>query len=287
MGYTIWSPTSFLLFFQVTVYTPCFYQLTFDLAEPLDNKTFPVSVTFSGNKAQIGGDDIYGAALLSNCKMTPNRLISSFMVQDKIFQFDTHTMSSISSNPKRVCLCENGVPVCATDINVYNIFSNLFDNQTKFLYNYHNVSVTPGEKFNLSVALVGNDFGLVTGGVYALERTGEDKSFFFSLGQKLQPITVLNCTDIEYAVHPVNESTTTVDLILSTDTNSASIQLVVFQTPFSFDYPTSIRKYFNENEITAQLLTAPVFVRITILSCPLGQTLTKEKIDQCQCQPYT
>ena len=269
---------------SITAYPPCFYQLTFDLAEPLDNQTLPVSVTFSGNKARRGGHDIYGAALQSNCKMTPNRQIGSYMVKDKVFQFDTRTLSSISSSPKRVCLCENGVPMCVTDINL-NTSSNFFGPQ--FMYNYHNVSVTPGEKFNLSVALVGNDFGLVTGGVYALDTSGEDKTFFFSSGQNLQPITDLNCTDIEYAVHPVSENTATVDLILSTDTNSASIQLVVFQTPFSFDYPTSIRKYFNENEITAQLLTAPVFVRITILSCPLGQTLTKEKIDQCQCQPYT
>ena len=272
---------------SITAYPPCFYQLTFNLAEPLNNQTLSVSVNFSGNKAQKGGDDIYGAALQSNCKMTPNRQISSYMVQDKIFQFDTRTLSSISSNPKRVCLCENGVAMCVTDISLNinrNTSSNFFGPQ--FMYNYHNVSVTPGEKFYLSVALVGNDFGLVTGGVYALDTSGEDVSFLFSSGQNLQPITNLNCTDIEYAVHPVNESTTTADLILSTDTNSASIQLVVFQTSFSSDYPFSIRKYRNENEITAQLLTAPVFVRITILPCPLGLILTKEKLDQCQCQPY-
>ncbi len=270
---------------SITAYPPCFYQLTFDLAEPLDNQTLPVSVTFSGNKARTGGHDIYGAALQSNCKMTPNRQISSYMVQDKIFQFDTRTLSSISSSPKRVCLCKNGVPVCVTDISVYNTFSNLFGNQTKFLYNYHNISATPGEKFNLTVALVGNDFGLVTGGVYALDRTEEDASFLFSPGEKLQQITDLRCTDIEYAVHPVSENITTVELLLATDSISASIQLVMFQPSLAVDYPMSIRKYLNENEITAQFLTAPVFVRITILPCPLGLILTQEKFDPCQCKP--
>ncbi len=59
----------------------------------------------------------------------------------------------------------------------------------------------------------------------------------------------------------------------------------MFQTAFSFDYPDSIRKYFNENETTAQLLNAPVFVRITILPCPLGQSLTNETYEKCECQP--
>ncbi len=269
VGGAIWitSELPLSVYAAQTNYPPCFYQLTSDLAEPLDKQTLPVSITFSGNKARTGGDDIYGAALQSNCKMTPNRQIRSYMVQNKIFQFDTPTLSSISSNPKRVCLCKNEEPVCV------------------HVTNYVTVSVTPGEKFNLSVALVGNDFGLVTGGVYALDTSGEDESFFISPGQNLQQITNLRCTDIEYSVHPVRENTATANLILSTDSFSASVQLVLFQTAFSSDYTDSIRKYFNENEITAQLLTAPVFARITILPCPLGQSLTKEKYEQCQCLP--
>ncbi len=266
---------------STTAYPPCFYQLTFDLAEPLGNQTLPVSVTFSGNKARTGGDDIYGAALQSNCKMTPNQQIDSYMVQDKIFLFYNRTPSSITSSPKRVCLCENGEPLCVTDM---NLNTTSYGAQTELNYDYE-TSATPGEKFNLSVALVGNDFGLVTGGVYALDTSGEDVSFLFYPGEKLQPITDLRCTDIEYSVYPVRENTATANLILSTDSNSASVQLVVFQTPFSFDYPDSIRKYFNENEITAQLLNAPVFVRITILPCPLGQSLANETFEQCKCQP--
>ena len=256
-------------------YPPCFYQLAFDLTEPLD-QTLPVSVTFSGNKAQTGGDDIYGAALQNNCKMTPNRQIGSYMVKDKIFKFDTRTLSSISSSPKRVCLCENGVPVCVTD-------SNLLDTAN----NYLNVSVTPGEKFYLSVALVGNDFGLVTGGVYALDRTGEDESFLISPGQNLQQITDLSCTDIEYSVHPVSDYTKTNEgLLLSTDSISASTQRVISQRNFFLDrYRTSVQRYLSEAEITNFILTAPVFIGIAILPCPLGMSLTNNTYKTCQCQP--
>ena len=257
-------------------YPPCFYQLTFDLAEPLDNKTIPVSVTFSSNKAQIGGDDIYGAALQNNCKMTPNRQISSYMVQDKIFQFDTRTLSSISSSPKRVCICENEVPVCVTD-------SNLLDTAN----NYLNVSVTPGEKFNLSVVLVGNDFGLVTGGVYALDRTGEDERFLISPAQNLQQITGLTCTDIEYSVHPVSDYTGTNErLLLSTDSISASTQRVISRRKFFLAlYTRSVQRYLSEAEITNFILTAPVFIGIAILPCPLGLSLTNDTYKTCQCQP--
>ena len=58
----------------------------------------------------------------------------------------------------------------------------------------------------------------------------------------------------------------------------------MFQPSLAFDYPRSIKKYLNEKEITAQFLTAPVFVRITILDCPLGLILTQEKFDRCQCK---
>ncbi|XP_064386650.1 uncharacterized protein LOC135335166 [Halichondria panicea] len=251
---TITPEVQLALYASLIGYPPCFYQLTFDLTEPLDNQTLPVSVTFSGNKARRGGDDIYGAGLQNNCKMTPNRQISSYMVQDKIFQFDTRTLSSISSDPKRVCFCKNRKPLCVTEKN-----SDL------------NVSVTPGEKFNLSVALVGNDFGLVTGGVYALDRTGEDVTFLFSLRKNLQQITDLRCTDIEYSVHPVSENTTTVELLLATDSISASIQRIIYQSPILVNrYKTSVRQFLNQNEINIFLLTAPAFIRIKILPCPSG-----------------
>ncbi len=219
---------------SLTPYPQCFYQLTFDLAELIDNQTLPVSVTFSDNKAQRGGYDIYGAALLSNCKMTPNRQISSYMVQDKIFLFDNRTPSSITSSPKRVCLCENGEPMCVTDMNLNTTSYNLYGAQTELNYYTYETSATPGEKFNLSVALVGNDFGLVTGGVYALDTSGEDESFLFYPGEKLQPITDLRCTDIEYSVHQVR---TTANLILSTDSFSASVQLLCFRPHFPLIIP--------------------------------------------------
>ena len=250
---------------SLTRYPPCFYQLIFNLAEPLNNQTLPVSVTFSGNKARTRGDDIYGAALQSNCQMTPNRQISSFMVQDKIFRFHNRSLLSISSNPKRICLCQDKEPICVT--------------------NYLNVSVTPGEKFNLSVALVGNDFGLVTGGVYALDTSGEDVSFFFSPREKLQSITDLRCTDIEYSIHPVSENSTTVELLLATDSISASIQRILFQRQDVLtEYRSSIKQYMQKNEITAQLLNAPVFIRLTIFPCPSGMNLTEETYNTCQCQ---
>ncbi len=246
----------------LTQYPPCFYQLTFNLAEPLDNQTLPVSITFSGNKAQRGGDDIFSVALQSNCKMTPNRQIDSYMVQDKIFQFHNRTLFSISSSPKRVCLCKHKEPMCAP--------------------NYLNVSVTPGEKFNLSIALVGNDFGLITGGVYALDTSGEDVSFLFSPREKLQQITDLRCTDIEYSIHPVSENTTNVELLLATDSISASMRRILYQKQYVLtEYRSSIKQYMQKNEITAQLIYAPVFIGLTILPCPLGMNLTE---GTCQCQ---
>ena len=75
---------------QITIHTlgtretTYFYQLNFYLHK---NQSISLSVTFENNKARIGGDDIYGAGLQSSCKMTPNRQIGSYQVQQKIFKF--------------------------------------------------------------------------------------------------------------------------------------------------------------------------------------------------------
>ena len=77
----------------------------------------------------------------------------TWSTRHKIFYVDntlSSSLSPVSSDPKRVCLCENGVPKCAN-----------------YSYIVLEKRYTSGEKFNLSVVLVGDDFGTVSGGVYA------------------------------------------------------------------------------------------------------------------------
>ena len=91
-------------------------------------------------------------------------------VESEVFNFDNtsgSSLSSVASDPKRVCLCENGEPRFAD-----------------YSYIVQERQYTSGEKFNLRVVFVGDDFGSVSGGVYAtLDTTGNST---LGHGQNLQ-----------------------------------------------------------------------------------------------------
>ena len=59
---------------------------------------------------------------------------------------ENKSLSLLSSNPLRACICTNGRPEC----------TNVFMNLTKY----------PGKSFNISAVVVGENFGTVTGSVY-------------------------------------------------------------------------------------------------------------------------
>ena len=63
-----------------------------------------------------------------------------------------NSLSPVSSDPIRVCLCDaNGKPQCAE-------LSEIF---------LKNITVIPGESIDLSIVVVGQDFGATTRYVYA------------------------------------------------------------------------------------------------------------------------
>ena len=80
------------------------------------------------------------------------------------------------------------------------------------------MSVTSGERFNLSLAVVGDDFGVVTGSVFALNLNDSEKEITFLNFHK--NITDAECVDIEYSVYSVNKN---VIILLAIDRNAAAI----------------------------------------------------------------
>ncbi len=119
-------------------------QCVFSLSYNLTHGKKPNSlVTFKGNSAPNGGSDVYGTSLKSDCFVTPSAWQTfSYEVRSDIFKFDSDThsnLSSVSSDPTRVCFCdENGIPKCAS-----------------YFYIVRHRTISPGEKFNVSLALVG------------------------------------------------------------------------------------------------------------------------------------
>ena len=236
----------------LAINTKCFFQLTFENIR-INNHL----VYFINNSAQNGGDNIYGGSIFEDCSFST---AYNWTARRRIFYFDNmsiSSLSSVSSDPKRVCLCENGVPKCAN--------SSYIVQERRY---------TSGEKFNLSVVITGSDFGTVSGGVYATFDTPDNS--ILGYGQNLQRVVYSNnCSEVEYSVHSRNRDWYL--LILSAQTGS---ELKIKGPSFFRTLRTSI-DYFNATGIIAyDLLTTPIFINITILPCPLGFKL---KGDQPTC----
>ena len=125
----------------------CFYQIT-----RRDNTQ---KINFTSNFAALGGHDIYGSPLASYCLAydQPDHQARSYeKLNTSMFHFQPKTLSSITSDPQRVCLCSDSNSPSCKDVDM--IFSSGY-------------SLYPGEVFSLSVAVVSVEFGTVAGVVQA------------------------------------------------------------------------------------------------------------------------
>ena len=213
----------------------CFYHLL--------NCSTGASYTFSfaDNSAMQGGDDIYGASLnyhqsSGNCNLT--------------VIMNSTGLSSVSSDPTRVCLCDSeGIPQCKNNS-----------------YNYRSLEAYPGELFTVSAVLVGGDFGVTRGSVHANLLYLDDPSLpsLTSLSQYTQVINnVTHCSNLSYSLygnmHDYNEMRLTTNIGTGYE--------------FHCDY---------RDELC--FLVALVFLDITLLPCPPGLTLL-ENPPICDCYP--
>ena len=219
----------------------CFYGYT-----KLKMSTKAPMLYFNNNTAGYGGEDIYGASAHEQCDMstTPNMFENG---TSSMFHFNSNqsSLSSISSDPKRVCLCdETGYPQCEN-------LSYVFSTDERY----------PGERFNISVVVVGMEYGTVTGSVYAqIFHRG-----LYPLGTKQhsQAADYRHCNELTYSVHSYQKKET---LVLTA--NEATVEV--------FDYISEL------STLSKLWQTVPVFINITLRDCPLGFILQGQP-PSCQC----
>jgi predicted outer membrane repeat protein len=154
--------------------THCLYKTVNDS----DNHFF----YFVNNSAGISGDDVYGASLgQAWCNGSSVHTIPRY----------SNSLSSISGDPSRVCICDNkNQPLCRN-----------------LSYNQIIHSFTPGEMITLLVATVGGDWGATPGIVHAYPSSLAK----ILPAQHHQWITKGQCTPVNYTVY----SNQSVRLILS------------------------------------------------------------------------
>ena len=156
--------------------------------------------TFINNTAGKGGDVLYGGLVSLGYDGDWNCLLSFKNISDMSQQSG---LSRISSAPSRVCLCnETGQPDCLT----------VADPTTRVIY--------PGQTITIPAVVVGQDFGTVTGSVFAQSLHTTD-SVYMEQKQDNLAIGQNQCSNLEYTIFSQSEESAAV-LVLTHDNRDIS-----------------------------------------------------------------
>ena len=251
----------------------CFYKLL-DFAG--NESLLDYSVIFTGNRAGRSGHHVYGASLRSPCTAAGSlygsyRIPSYELVNRSVFEVNDpsydSSLSAVSGNPSRLCVCDNGQPMC-TNASMINITSG--------------INVYPGETFTLSVVLVGGDFGTTPGTVTAsINFPYSDSVSFASNSMVKQLITSKECTQLEYSIVSLNQNSTVNSLVLS----YTAVDTTLEEVPDNIE---GLCANFTEiGVIDPQLISTPIVMHVTLRPCPPGFMLTGSSsgLYKCDCYP--
>ena len=217
-----------------------------------------ISVRFLNNMASNGGNVLYGGHI-GFCSIDESYIFdygAQLLAEETIFIYEPKNDSSrLSSAPTRVCVCQND-----HEFKCQQIFSLV-------------EGIYPGQSFPVSVVTVGQRFGVVNGTVYAqiVPLPDQFPSEVESL-QKSQLVGQPECTTLRYSIRS-NNSMETVALT----TRDLPVTQIV-------NIDDDVTNYHANGFITQLLLTAPVYVNVSLLNCPSGFMLSEES-PECICAP--
>ncbi len=245
----------------LTTSTNCFMRI-----QPLEGllmyaSSVQVTLNFTDNIAESGGNAVYGARL-QDCVLSTFYFGYQLLTGDlPIANFVPDAQSDISlvtSDPERVCLCTDEAipkPDCFA----------IFFNETRY----------PGESFTVRAVVVGDNFGTVTGSVFArfLPSEGEARRSLSDL-ESTQLVSQEQCIDLRYTVRSGNDR----EVLTLTATGAP-----VLQYGDSDVVELAIDIYSLNGRILLDLLSSPVYINVTLLPCPVGFVLTEQS--ECDCDP--
>ena len=238
------------------------------------------TLTFNQNTAGIAGNAVYGgrtaACIPSNNSMYCTDCSSPDF--SEIFKYNgVGDTSNFTSDPTRVCFCENGIPDC------YKVT--------------RDVVVYPGEVFHLSLATVGYGLGTVPGSVVARTKHKKvrvpGKNSFGSDLEYSQDIGT-ECRGVSYSIlsEQVSEQISLAVNTLAFGRSLEQVRAVVdFQlTRDTRDISPILRSPYDS--LLETFYRIPVFVQVHLLPCPVGfqqdngrcvcaQILLDNQLDMC------
>ena len=230
-------------------------------------------LTFMNNTAGLGGDELYGGGLQHACNHKCDHITPTKKIETCLSEFLTvsdirnSTLSNISSDPSRVCLCVDDKPDCV------NIFKTV---QTNGHGPY------PGQTIEISAVVVGQNFGTVSGAVYAQLINSPFNNNTTKLGKKqeTQGVNHNSCNKLQYTIYSPVENIT----IMLTSLKLKEIFIVTEQT-----FTETRKKYeqyendYQDTSFPQAILEFPVYINIPLEPCPPGFSITYKHPVTCDC----
>ena len=176
-----------------TTATQCFIQVK-------ATRSNTAHLTFINNTAVEGGDVVYGGLIAAGYDGDWNCLLSFKNISDMM---DQSSDRQITSAPSRVCLCHDTSPDCLIVV----------DPTSHTIY--------PGETLTVSVAVVGQDFGTVSGYVYAQVVDSADTTYSNTIVPDRVRYDNGVCKNLNYTVYSSCEECEAV-LVLTSDERKVS-----------------------------------------------------------------
>ena len=247
------------------------------------------TLSFFNNTAERGGSAMYGI-IMSKLVCATATIHTDYEYLSDIIKINPDNFSAVSSDPLRVCICpDQSTPDCLAILPEQN---------TRLHY-----TVYPGQNFTIPAAVVGFNFALTSGSVYAQFLSSDA-----SLGSESQYVQGVNhngCSQLQYSILSDKENET---LVLTADgrqvaaidssigegigiQNNNSIQLTLYDIPYLNPNKYYANHTFMTNStdgvfrlagyVEGSLQNTPVYVLVQLLDCPPGFTLTDQQ--RCDC----
>ena len=236
-------PSSFLQFHAINTFSHCF-QCGCRLPQ--------FNIYFINNTAKEGGNTLYGVHVyVSQLHISDMSCYFSDLLNSRHFYFEPSLksdLSMVSSDPTRVCLCENGKPRCA-------LLFNSGPNYTHY----------PGEEFSISAAVVGDMFGTVAGSVYA----------------QILPPSNATLGDLQHSQQTNSHKCTQLNYSLFSEPGLVVMAFTANNIPVQ-NYPSTFTS-LGGGVIDRWFLNIPVYINISLLSCPIGFMISNSSPPQCVC----
>ena len=224
------------------------------------------ALIFENNVALHGGDVLYGGSLGRGCidsgadeewECHSNCLLYF----KKISQMQNINKSSslIASDAIGVCLCNSsGEPDCLSVIRSDPI------------------SIYPGQTINITAAVVGQDFGAVTGSIFA-QFLYHNEHTVFKTSQELQR-TDKQCTTLNYTISSQDKQA-----VLVLTTHFREVTKLVKNSSIK----NSVEQYYkflhDKDAFPEHLVEFPKYIKVSFIDCPLGFELEEHSASKCVC----